>query len=161
MVIGVLCCFSIICLAIVEPLIFGAGMDAIENISTNIETETAPIESVLDSYMKYMLEKDTENAYALFSPRAQRQIKISKLQELLDNNYVLFENYESLKVYSFRTGVHVNINPDAPQGVIASATGLITYQDNIQRTFQCTLEKVDEKWKIDAVYITLEPNTTK
>lgn len=64
-------------------------------------------------------------------------------------------------MYSFRTGVHVNINPDAPQGVIASATGLITYQDNIQRTFQCTLEKVDEKWKIDAVYITLEPNTTK
>jgi len=46
-----------------------------------------------------MANKDAENAYALFSPRAQRQIPISKIQELLDGkNYFLFEGYQSLSV---------------------------------------------------------------
>jgi hypothetical protein len=155
--ISILCCISIICIAVIEPLLFNASMMGVDKASTEMAIEKAPIESIIDSYMEYMAAKDAERAYALISPRAQQEIKISKIQELLKNNYVLFEGYQSLSIYSVNVGAFVNINPNARQGIITSVSGIITYENDIQRTFSGTVEKVNGEWQIADVYITLPP----
>ena len=119
---SILCCFSIICFMVVKLGIFIPNMVGVDKFATEFATEKEPIESVLHSYMKYMVAKDAESAYALISPQAQKQIKISKIQDILSNNYVLFEGYQSLSVYSINTGAFVNTNPDASQGIITSTS---------------------------------------
>jgi hypothetical protein len=146
----VLCLCSIACVAI-----FGAGM-------YKIYTEKAPVESVLNDYMRYMATKDAESAYALFSPRAQRQIPISKIQEMLEgNNYFLFEGYQSLSVSNLNISAAANTNPDMPQGTVAKVTGVINFEGGIQGSFNGTLEKVDGKWMIDGIYVTVPPDKIK
>ncbi len=146
----VLCLCSIACVAI-----FGTSM-------YKVYTEKAPVESVLDNYMRYMANKDAENAYALFSPRAQGQIPISKIQEMLEgNNYLLFEGYQSLSVSNLNISAAVNTNPDLPQGTVAKVTGVINFEGDIQGSFNGTLEKVDGKWMIDGIYVTVPPDKIK
>src|ERR1700690_4039115 len=100
-----LCLCSIACVALFGTAIY------------KVYTEKAPVQGVLDSYMRYMANKDAESAYALFSPRAQRQIPISKVQEMLEgNNYFLFEGYQSLSVSNLNISAAASANPDAPQG---------------------------------------------
>ena len=146
----VLCVCSIACVAI-----FGTSL-------YKVYTEKAPVESVLDNYMRYMANKDAESAYALFSPRAQRQIPISKIQEMLEgNNYILFEGYQSLSVSNLNISAAANTNPDVPQGTVAKVTGVITFEDGIKGSFNGTLEKVDGKWMIDGIYVTVPPDKIK
>ena len=121
--------------------------------------ERKPVESVLDSYMRYMVAKDIENAYALFSPRAQRQIPLSQLEELVEgNNYVIFEGYQSLSVQSLQLSTGASTNPDTPQGNLAIVTGIISYEDNFQGNFNGVLEKVNGEWQIDGIHVTVPPN---
>jgi hypothetical protein len=147
---GTLCLFSIICFAIFAL------------IKGNVNDEKAPVESVIDSYMKFMSARDFENAYALFSPRAHRTVPISKIQELVEgNNYLIFEGYQSLSIRNLGISTVAITNPDLPQGTVANVTGTITYEDGIQGSFNCILEKVDEKWQIDGVYVTVPPSKIK
>ena len=149
-VLGVLLLCSIVCVAV-----FGTGM-------YKVYTEKAPVEAVLDTYMQHMANKDAESAYALFSPRAQRQLPISKIQEMLKgNNYFLFEGYQSLSVANLNISAVANLNPDVPQGTVANITGVITFAGDIQGTCKGTLEKVDGAWMIDAIYITVPPDKFK
>jgi len=149
-VLGVLLLCSIVCVAV-----FGTGM-------YKVYTEKGPVEAVLDTYMQHMANKDAESAYALFSPRAQRQIPISKIQEMLKgNNYFLFEGYQSLSVSNLNISAVANLNPDVPQGTVANITGVITFAGDIQGTCKGTLEKVDGAWMIDAIYITVPPDKFK
>ena len=127
-----------------------------------IYTEKAPVESVLDSYMRHMANKDAESAYTLFSPRAQRQIPISDIEEMLEgNNYFLFEGYQSLSVTNLNISASANTNPDLPQGTVANVTGTIMFEGDIQGNFNGVLEKVDGKWMIDGMYVTVPPNKIK
>lgn len=145
-VIGVICLASIICFTANE---FG---------SYKVAQEKAPVRSVLDTFMNYMVANDVENAYALFSPRVRRQFSISKIQELTEgNNYVLFDGYQYLSIQNLTIGATVNINPDVPQGTVATATGMIMYKGGIQGTFNATLEKVDNKWQLDNINIMVPP----
>jgi hypothetical protein len=147
---GVLCLCSIICIALV---VLGAN---------KIKSEEAPVISVIDSYMKFMVAKDAESAYALFSPRAQRQVPISKVEELLEgNNYIIFEGYQKLDLTNFNVSAALNNNPDLPQGTVATVTGTITYDGGIQGTFNGTLEKVDGKWLINSMYNNVPPSKIK
>jgi hypothetical protein len=146
-VVAVICLCSILCV-VLGATSLGKGI-----------AEGAPIESVLDSYMKYMEAKDVESAYALFSPRVQRQIPTSTIQELtVGNNYVLFEGYQSLSVQTISIGAVVNANPDIPQGTVAKVSGTISYEGDFQGTFNGTLEKVDGKWQIDDISVTVPPD---
>jgi hypothetical protein len=147
----VLCClFSIACVAL-----FGTSM-------YKVYTEKAPVESVLNNYMRYMANKDAKNAYALLSPRAQRQIPTSKVQEMLEgNNYFLFEGYQSLSVSNLNISAVANTNPDVPQGTVAKVIGVINFEGGIQGSFNGTLEKVDGKWMIDGMYVTVPPDKIK
>ncbi len=142
-VIAVICICSVICLAL-------AGASMVERV---------PVESVLDAFMKDMVAKDIESAYALFSPRAQRQIPIDEVQKLIDgNNYILFEGYQNLSVQSLNFAASVNTNPDLPQGAVANVNGFIEYSDSFTGNFTATLEKVDGKWMIDSINITVPPD---
>jgi len=140
----------IICVAI-----FGASM-------YEIYTEKGPIESVLDAYMQHMVNKDTDSAYSLWSPRAQRQISVSEIEEMLEgNNYALFEDYRSLSVSNINISFAANTNPDIPQGTVAKVNGVVFFENGIQGSFNGTLEKVDDKWMIDSMYVVVPPNKIK
>jgi hypothetical protein len=144
---GILCLGSITCITVFA---LGVGKAVVEK---------APVESTLDSYMKYMAAKDTESAYALFSPRAQRQVPISKVQEMIEgNNYILFEGYQSLSVQTLNISAAVNTNPDLPQGTVAKVNGTVTYENGFQGTFNGVLEKVHGKWQIHGIFVSVPPN---
>jgi hypothetical protein len=146
-VVSILCLCSIVCVAV-----FGAGM-------FNVFKQKAPVESVLDAYMGHMANKDASSAYALFTPRAQRQIPFSEIQDLLKgNNYFLFEGYQSLSVDNINISATVNPDPDVPQGIVAEVTGTITYEGDVQGTFEGVLEKVGEEWMIDGMYVVIPPS---
>ena len=127
-----------------------------------INSEQAPVISVLDSYMKFMVEKDFESAYALFSPRAQRKFPLSKLEEMLEgNNYIIFDGYKSLELNNLNVSADLNTNPDLPQGTVARVTGTLTYEEGIQGSFESILEKVDGNWQLDGMFITVPPSKIK
>jgi len=145
--IGVLLIGAIICLVTGS---LGVG---------NVNAEKASVESVLDSYMKSMVSKEIESAYALFSPRSQRQIPISEIQELVDGNYyILFDGYQNLSVQNINLTVSANTNPDLPQGSVATVNGIINFEGGFQGTFRATLEKVDGKWLLAGINITVPPD---
>jgi hypothetical protein len=149
-VVVVLCLCSIACFAL-----FGTSM-------YKVYTEKAPVELVLDNYMRHMANKDAEGAYALLSPRAQRQIPISEVENLLEgNNYILFEGYQSLLVINLNISATANTNPNLPQGTVANVTGTIMFEGNIQGSFNGVLEKVDGTWMIDSMFVTVPPDKIK
>jgi len=145
--IGVVCLGSILCIALIAT---GAG---------KVMLEKAPIESVLDAFMKDMEAKDIESAYALFSPRAQRQLQIADLENLIQgNNYILVEGYQSLSVRNIKLTAAINANPDVPQGTVATITGVISYDGGFTGQFTAVLEKADGAWKLYGINVTVPPN---
>jgi len=145
-VVGVLVLGTIVCIGV---FLLGAR---------NIAVEKAPIEEVLHSFMISMVARDTTDAYALFSTRAQRQVPISNLENLLlGNNYVLFDGYQSLSVQNLNLQNVVNTNPDIPSGYLANVTGAISYQDGFQGSITGLLEKENGKWRINSINITVPP----
>jgi len=147
---GILCLCVAACAAIFGTTIF------------KTYKEKAPVESVLDSYMKAMANQDAESAYALFSPRVHRTVPISKIEELLEgNNYALFEDYQALSVGNVNISAAVNTNPDLPQGIVAKVNGVVTYENDVKGTFNSTLEKVDGQWMIDGIFVSVPPSKIK
>lgn len=143
----VICICGVICLALL-----GTGVG-------KIIVERAPIEAVLDAFMKDMQAKDVESAFALFSPRVQRQISIADVQDMIDgNNYILFDGYQSLAVQNLNLTAAANTNPDLPQGTVANVDGAISYSGGFTGSFEATLEKVDGKWMIHRINITVPPD---
>lgn len=145
--IAAICVCSVICIALI-----GIGVGA-------IVVERAPVESVLDAFMKDMVTKDVDSAYALFSPRVQRKISIDDVQKMVDgNNYVLFDGYQSLSVQNLNLTATANTNPDLPQGTVANVNGVIKYSGGFTGNFTATLEKVNGMWLIYRININVTPD---
>ena len=143
-------CCSIICIAVIGLGVYSANKSV---------DERAPVMAVLDSYMRYMVARDAESAYALFSPRAKRQIPLSEIQAMFEgNNYILFDGYQSLTVTDFTITKGVNTNPDVPQGTVAKVSGTITYKGGFQGSFSSVLEKVDGTWQLDGISVVVPPS---
>lgn len=124
-----------------------------------VESEKAPVEAVLDDFMRDMLDEDVDAALALFSPRAQRQFSKSDMESLLEgNNYVLFEGYQSLTIGRINVKAVANTNPDVPQGTVAEVSGTVAYEDGISGQFVATLEKVGGEWFLFFINITVPPD---
>jgi flagellar basal body-associated protein FliL len=120
--------------------------------------EKAPVEVVLNSYMQHMENKDTESAYALFSPRAQRQVPISALEGMLEGNYsYIFDDYQSLSVTNINFKLSKNSDPNVPQGSVATVNGTIDFEDNSQGSFDGVLEQVNGQWMIDGIHVSAPP----
>ena len=131
-------------------------------VSTGLITtfkERAPVEAIMNTLMTDMAARDVEGAYALFSPRAKRQMTQADLEKLLvGNNYVIFEGYESLTVQNINVTAAANTDPDVPQGILATVTGSITYTDGFIGSFKAVLEKVDGTWMLDSFNVTVPPD---
>jgi hypothetical protein len=124
-----------------------------------ILVEQAPVELILDTFMKDMEAKDVESAYTLFSPRSQRQTPITEVEKLIEgNNYAIFEGYQSLTVQNLNLTAAANTNPDMPQGTVANVTGTVSYEGGFTGTFNAVLEKVDGEWKLFNINITVPPD---
>jgi hypothetical protein len=120
-------------------------------IYTTVMAEKAPIELVLNAYMKSMDAKDAQGAFAQFSTRTKRTLQISQLQDMLLNYYGVFESYQSLSVENIRISHPFNTNPNLPQGTVAEVSGTTIYKDNIQGDFTATLEKENGQWLIATI----------
>lgn len=125
----------------------------------NTASAKAPVEVVLDRFLKYMVDRDIENAYALFSPRAQRQVTKADLEKLVTgNNYLLFEGYQSLTVDQINIQAAAHTNPDMPQGTVAQISGTVSYQGGITGQITAVLEKVDEEWMLHRFNLIAPPD---
>ncbi|MFO7584172.1 MAG: hypothetical protein R6W69_05530 [Anaerolineales bacterium] len=148
--ISIICVCSFCCIALIG--ISGAGFGAVMN-------ERAPVELVLDAFMKNMEAQDIENAYALFSPRVQREISVDDVQKMIGgNNYVLFDGYQSLSVRNLKLSSAANTNPKLPQGTVANVDGVIEYSGDFSGNFTAILEKVDGDWMIHQININVPPD---
>ena len=124
-----------------------------------VSSEEAPVEAVLDQFMQEMLAEDVDAAYALYSPRAQRQFPKTNLATLLEgNNFVLIEGYQSLTISNLNIKAVANTNPDVPQGTVAEVSGVISYENDFSGQFEAILEKVDGDWFLDGINITVPPD---
>ena len=119
----------------------------------------APMEEVIDEFMRALLVKDADAAFALMSPRAQRLSKIASVEQLLQgNNFILIRGYTNLEIVGRTVSSQVTTNPDAPQGRIAQVVGVIHYEDEIDSQFNAILEQAQGLWRIYSINITAPPD---
>lgn len=124
-----------------------------------VSSERAPVESVLVDFMEAMATKDSEAAYAVYSPRAQRQFSQDVIEDMMvGNNFVLFEGYQSLMLTNIKILAVTNTNPNVAQGTVAEVTGIISYEGDFTGQFDATLEKDDEQWLLHNINVTVPPN---
>jgi hypothetical protein len=124
-----------------------------------VAQERDDVTAVIDEFMLKMEKKDAAAAYALFSTRAQRQIPLSSIEEMLEgNNYVLFDGYESATVTNLNLNAAFNTNPDLPQGTVAKVTGIVTYEGGITGKVTATLEEENGTWRLHYINVTVPPS---
>jgi hypothetical protein len=153
-IVSVLCLCALAVLAVAVPTLVKSVIAVMQ--------ERDPVTAVLDSFMQKMVARDTQGAYALFSPRAQRQVPVSEIAKMIQgNNYVLFDGYRQLEIDNLTLTAAVNTNPDVPQGTLANISGTVSYDGGIKGKLTATLEKVNGVWMIDRVDITVPPEKVK
>jgi hypothetical protein len=139
----------------------GVGVLTLGRTFMGINQEQAAIAPVIDAFMQAIQARDTNRAYQLFSTRAQRQTAIVDLEALTtEPNYVLFDGYQSAIIDSTNLSTIANIDPNLPQGIVATVNGTITYAGGIEGTFRATLEKENNVWRLHAINITVPPSKT-
>jgi hypothetical protein len=77
---------------------------------------------------------------------------------LTGNNYVLFEGYESMMLTNLNLNAAFNTNPDLPQGTVAKAAGIVTYEGGIKGQVTATLEEEDGTWRLHQINVTVPPS---
>jgi len=116
-----------------------------------VAAEKAQIESILDSYMKSILSKNYQGAYALFSPSAQEQLSVSDIKGG-DSDFLLCQDYKSLSVENMKVDTYDNTDSDGLPITAATVDGTIFfYHDTFVGKFDGILEKVGELWKIHSL----------
>ena len=117
-----------------------------------------PIESVLNSFMLTMLDRETKKAYDMFSPRGQQHIELADIYNLVTgNNYVLFDGYESISINHIEIKLNQSFNNTAPQGTVGIVAGIIQYDNNISGDFDAILEKINGEWMLFNIEINVPP----
>ncbi len=156
LIIGAIIGVVLTCLCVVGVMVAvssGTGQFAVEQYS---------ITQVLDKFMYAMKVKNPERAYGFFSPRAQRQLPLSKVQEMLEgNNYVLYDGYKSLELKNTKVSAAFNTDQNKPQGTVATVSGTVTYADGTEGALSAILEKVDDEWRIHYVTVNVPPSKFK
>ena len=129
LILGVIAGVVLLCLAIViTNVIISSKKTAVEE---------AAITSILDNYMKYMVARDVENAYALFSPEFKEVFSLSDIEGLTKGQtYELFEGYQSLFIQVSRFSTVVSTEKTMRD--VARISGTITYEGNIQGVFEAS-----------------------
>lgn len=140
------CICSVLCLILVST---GVG---------SVMKEKAPIEKVLDTFMKDMEGKDVVSAYALLSPRSRSKTPRSDLEKMLvGRNFILFDEYESITVENINISSNISSIPNSLQGTFAKISATVVYTDGFSGQMEAVMEKVDGSWKIYGFDIHLPP----
>ena len=124
-----------------------------------VAQERDDVTAVIDEFMREMEKENAVAAYALFSTRAQRQVPLSGIEELLEgSNYALFEGYDSVMVTDVTINAEFNTDLDLPQGAVAEVSGPVTYQGGITGSFTAVLEKEGDEWRLHFINVTVPPD---
>ena len=145
-------------LALVLLLCIGLGVFVLSRNLVGVSKAQADISPLLDTFMQAMVAHDTDRAYQLFSTRAQHHIALRDIEALHTGaNYVLFDGYQSLSTTTTSISTIANTDPTIPQGIVATVSGTVLYAGDIHGTFQATLEKEQDTWRLDRIDITVPP----
>ncbi len=116
------------------------------------------IQRVITEFMEAGERKDVDAAYAMFSPRAQKITPREQITTFIQGKtHVLFEDFESITITKLVISKTANIDPNAPQGTVATVEGVVHYQGGVEGNFRAILEKVDDEWRIYGINITIPP----
>lgn len=127
-----------------------------------VNREKAPVADVLDVFLLNMSQKDYESAYELFSPRAKKQVQLSHIKRLTEDDYFpIYKDYSSLAILNLRISRSVNQNQNIPQGKTATVSGEVYYANDITGHFDAILENVDKEWMISYINVTVPPDKLK
>ncbi len=141
----------------VVGMVFLCGLAAIAltiGFYGRVSAERAPINTLLDEFMKSMEAEDISRAFDLFSPATQRSMYPNDLTKMIQvGDKILFEGYVGISADNITLRAVANTNPSLPQGQVADVTGRIYYQDGTVRSFSASLEKVDGEWRISGITI--------
>ncbi len=136
------CVVVVLCVA---ALVYGVGV---------ILAARAPIENVLDTFMKDMAAKDTQSAYQLFSLSSHAHVSLLDLNAMVaGDKFVLFDGYRRLSVDNININFVNNASRDQPQGTVARVEGSIAYKNGTVGHFQAVLEKSGDVWELYSIYL--------
>ena len=108
--------------------------------------------------MQFMVNKDVDQAYVLISERGKRLISKPELEQLPQReNYAVVANFQKFEIVNVDIPKSIDSNLDNPQGTVARVEGYIDDNDGSQRGFNAILEKIDGKWLIYSLQISLHP----
>ena len=154
-VVGVVIATVCLCVGI---CIIAGGWGTVTGL-IRVAQERDDVIAVIDEFMREMEGRDAAAAYALFSTRAQRQIPLSDIEEMLEgNNYVLFEGYENVVVTNLSVKAAFSTDPDLPQGTIAEVTGVVKYEGGITGRLTAVLEEEGGEWRLHNINVTVPPS---
>lgn len=141
-----------ICLcAALCAIVFGSSL-------LGVAAQKGDVAKVIDASMQAMSKKNANQAYSLFSKRAQKQVPISKVEEMLQGaNFAIYDGYLNIEVASLTIGPQFNTNPDVPQGTVAKVAGTVSYEGGYKGQFQAILQQEGGEWKIDGINVTVSP----
>lgn len=149
-ILSILAGSSLLCI-LVASVVIGRLVFAV----SSAENEITP---VLNQFMQAMDKRNADEAYQLFSGRAQQQTSIDDVNTLLnDVNYPLFEGYQSIKIENTNLSSRVTTNADEAQGIVATVNGQLLYKYEITGSFQAVLEKENGIWHIFVIQVTVPP----
>lgn len=121
-------------------------------------TEREDVQGVVDLYMQNMRNKAVEQAYALFSSRARRQVPTNQLQQAVDGpSYAMFADYERATVTFISVSTSAHSDQNQPQGTVANVSGTVSYAGGVQGTFRATLEREEGQWRLHNINVTVPP----
>ncbi len=124
----------------------------------SVARQQSNIEAVIDEYMAAMAAGDVQRAYALFSPRAKRQMTVTDIEQLMRGDaYMAFQGYQSVIVEGHLVRTVIDTNSNSPQGVVAQITGAIQYEDGTEGSLAAILERNAGQWRLFNIRVTPSP----
>ena len=116
-------------------LVFGGSV-------LGVATQRSDVATVIDAFMQAMSNKDTDQAYTLFSNRARRQMPLSKMQEMLKGpNFALFDGYEKVEVTYLNIGPAFSTSPNVPQVPLRKLVAALPTKMGTPDSFKLFLNK--------------------
>ena len=100
---------------------------------------------VVGEFMNAMLNKNIPVAVALFPTGSEAEMT-PQLENLLANQYYLFEGYQSITVTS------IDISAGADQST-AELEGMVTYDNDFEGVFQAELLEEGDSWKLTNITV--------
>jgi hypothetical protein len=134
------------------------GITLLGKTAIGFRDDHAEVQEVIDSFMNLMADKNVDKAFDLFSSRAQKNVSVSNLEEMIEgSNFALLDGYEHIEITNFNLRKAFNSNPNMPQGTVAEVNGLVYYEGEITGSFEAILEKENDEWRLHFINITAPP----